>query len=118
MDIMVTIPKTRLAQVEKEEREVAKMMRQGLRVHYFWTLGTEPTKLKASDRCYFVWDGALQAYHEVVTVAWDDEVYRWLVWLKPEIHNVEPEPMESFRGFRYRPRQEGGGTWKAKSGKR
>ena len=105
MDIIVTIPKTRLAQVEEEEREVAERLRRGeTDTYYYWTLGTEPTKLEPGDRCYFVWDGAMMAYHEVVQVAWDDDMCRWLVWLKPEIHRIEPWPMESFRGFRYRPR--------------
>ena len=108
MDIIVTIPKTRLAQVEQEEREVADAIRRGeTGVYYYWTLGTEPTKLEPRDRCYFVWDGALQAYHQVVQIAWDDDMHRWLVWLLPEIHKVEPEPMQSFRGFRYRARVEG-----------
>lgn len=108
MDIIVTIPKTRLAQVEKEEREVAARLERGeTDTYYYWTLGTEPTKLYQGNRVYFVWEGAVQAYHEVVSVAWDDEMHRWLVWMKPEIHKVEHEPMESFRGFRYRPRAEG-----------
>ena len=109
MDIVVTIPKSRLAQVEKEEAQVAELLAKGVAVNFFWSLGRKPKKLEVGDRCYFVWDGAMRAWHEVVGFGADKQCETtgifhpgFCVILAPEIHTIDvPIPMKGFQGFRY-----------------
>lgn len=109
MDIIVTIPKKMLAQVEEEERQAEAARLRGEEIYYFWKLGQVPKHLNIGNRCYFVWDGAMRAYHKVVGLAKDmtcqttGTFYPGLsVVLDPVIHEIEPIPMKGFQGYRYK----------------
>lgn len=95
-DIAVTIPADRLQDVELEEAEVAARWARGERdIMYWWSLGRLPRTLPR--RIYFVWDGAVRACHEVISMAGDR------IYMRPEIRKIEPIPTKGFRGFRYWP---------------
>lgn len=100
-DIVVTIPRARLDAVHAEEAEVAQRTNAGEQgIQYYWQLGRLPRVQPR--RIYFVWDGAVRAYHDVTGMA-DNRVY-----MDPTIHSVDPVPMHGFRGFRYyEPKQAG-----------
>lgn len=112
-DIVVTIPKAKLAKVEAEERRVQRAMARGeTGWRYFWKMRRFPKELPW--RVYFLWDGAVRAYHETlfVEVRTSNPMLRfWTnmaeaenptrIWLKPKIHEIPPIPMKPFRGFRY-----------------
>lgn len=109
--IVVTIPKVRLAYVEREEARVQAAIADcapgkgyeetGWR--YFWKMGRLPKKKPT--RVYFLWGGAVRAYHETLFMEGGDcgflngNITR--IWLRPEIYEIAPIPMKSFRGFRY-----------------
>lgn len=93
-DIVVTIPKSKLAEVEAEEAEVEQKLAAGeWHPGYYWAMGRMPKQLPR--RIYFCWDGAVRAYHEVK--GWSAAS----IFMKAEIHKIEPVPMKSFRGYRY-----------------
>ena len=95
-DIVVTIPKAKLKEVEQEEADVARRLAAGeTNIVYYWTMGQMPKS--QPNRIYFAWDGAVRAYHQVVSL--DREAGR--VYMDPKIHEVAPEPIQAFRGFRY-----------------
>lgn len=95
--ILVCIPKSRQKQVEQEEADVAKMVAAGQKPPtYFWTVHRLPKELPG--RVYFCWDGAVRAYHDCVGSVTEPD-HRLL--LDHEIHEVEPVPHQSFRGWRY-----------------
>lgn len=96
-DIVVTIPRAKLREIEDEEAEVARMVADGITgVQFYWHMGRLPKE--QPDRIYFVWDGAIRAYHEVLEM--DEEIGR--IYMDTTIHNL-PEPiiMQGFRGYRY-----------------
>lgn len=96
-DIIVCIPASRLAQVEDEEQEVARQVAAGHKAAtYYWTVHALP-KMQPC-RVYFVWDGAVRAYHDCVGMI-SQPSPRLL--LDHCIHAVRTEPVESFRGWRY-----------------
>lgn len=97
-DVLVSIPKTRLAQVEEEERQVAEMVAAGHKPPtYYWSIHRLPRDVVR--RVYFLWNGAVRAYHECVGSI-DKPDPRLL--LDHVIHELaEPIPMKSFRGWRY-----------------
>jgi hypothetical protein len=99
MNIIVTIPKNKLAEVEAEEREVAERIIKGERnIYYYWTLATLPKECPS--RIYFVWNGAIRAYHEVIQTVTDFPKNK--IYMKPEIHDLKtPIPMKGFQGWRY-----------------
>jgi hypothetical protein len=99
MNIIVTIPKNKLAEVEAEEKEVAIQIANGEKnIFYYWTVGTLPKQ--CPDRIYFVWNGSVRAYHEVTQTVTDFP--RNKIYMKPEIHNLKtPIPMKGFQGWRY-----------------
>ena len=98
LDIIVTIPKNRLQQVEAEEAEVAKRIKAGERdIVYWWSIPSEP--VERVERIYFVWNGAVRAWHEIIEIEHLDDVR---VYMKPEIHMLKkPMPMRGFRGWQY-----------------
>lgn len=107
MDIVVTIPKSRLAEVTKEEERVAAGVQKGEKWRYYWNLPTVPKKAEVGDRCYFVWEGAIRAWHEITDIEWGWEDEPPMLWMKPEIHKLrKPLSMKGFRGFRYFDRKE------------
>lgn len=96
-DIVVTIPKARLAEVEAEEAQVAERLAKGeTDINYYWQMGRLPKECPR--RIYFAWDGAVRAYHDVTGM--DKGQKR--IYMSPSINNLsEPDPIASFRGFRY-----------------
>lgn len=93
--IVVTIPRGKLAEVEAEEADVARRSGGGeTGITYYWQMGRVP-KVQPK-RIYFLWDGAVRAYHDVVGMKSD------CVLMSTTIHTLPtPIPMGSFRGFRY-----------------
>lgn len=96
-DIVVTIPKSKMKSVEAEEADVARRISNGEQgLGYFWQMGMMPKE--QPERIFFVWDGAVRAYHDVTGM--DRSAKR--IYMDPTIHDLEsPIPMGGFRGFRY-----------------
>jgi hypothetical protein len=109
MDIVVTIPKSRLAEVRAEERDLELRRRAGEKnLVYFWKVSKKPAKLRKGDKMYFVWDEAVRAWHKVVgfgenmTCQHTGRRYDGpCIMLDPKIHEIKPIKMKGFRGFRY-----------------
>ena len=108
MDILVTIPKSRLNYVAEEEQRVAEGLKKGEKWNFFWSIGRLPKKAHELERCYFLWNGAIRAYHNIVDLDEDmycehtDQFYPGVcLVLDPVIHEVDPIPMKGFQGFRY-----------------
>jgi hypothetical protein len=99
MNIVVTIPKDRIKQVEEEEADVARRIAAGEQgMCYYWTLPTLPRE--CPERIYFVWNGAVRAWHEVIQMVTD--IPRNKIFMRPEIHSLSfPIPMRGFQGWRY-----------------
>jgi hypothetical protein len=95
MNIVVTIPKSKLAEVEAEEKQVVQWIAEGkTNIVYYWTMAKLPKHNPT--RIYFVWNNAIRAYHEVLYLA-NNRVY-----MRTEIHNLKtPIPMQGFRGWKY-----------------
>ena len=119
-NIVVTVPKTRLAYVQ----DVKFKLQPG--DFGFWTLSRLPRLTKEKweggvleyrdcERLYFVWDGAVRAWHQIM--GWVDEdgtvedgppfyhggqIPGPAVLFTAEHHLLEsPIPMKGFQGFRY-----------------
>jgi len=108
MDIVVTIPKSKLKQVEEEEKALSDAISKGEKWNFFWSLGRMPKRVKDLERCYFLWDGAIRAYHDIVDLDEDmtcehtGQFYPGVcLVLDPKIHEIKPIPMKGFQGFRY-----------------
>ena len=108
MNIVVTIPKKMLPQVEAEERQVAELEKQGIKSNYFWKVGRKPKKLEIGDRCYFLWDEAIRAWHRVtgfaenMTCETTGTFYGgFCLVLDSKINEIDPIAMIGFRGFQY-----------------
>lgn len=109
MNIVVTIPKNRQAEIEEEERQLQARLDAGEEgLSYFWSLSRRPKDLREGDRVYFIWDGAMRAFHHVT--GFDEDMrcettgrqYRGCcVMLDPRIHEIVPIPMKGFQGYRY-----------------
>lgn len=95
--IVVTIPKGKLQEIEAEEADVALRAQQGDKnINYYWAMGRLPAEVP--ERIYFLWDGAIRAYHEVTGI--DRAAGR--LYMDTAIHELRaPVPMAGFRGFRY-----------------
>lgn len=111
MDIVVCIPKDRLADVHKEEADVAAAKLRGQHMDYFWSMGRKPRHLNSGDRCFFAWDGAVRALHRVLgfgenmTCKTTGRIYTGFALLLDSsvVPLPEPIPIKSFRGFQYWP---------------
>lgn len=114
-DIVVTIPKARMAVVEEEERDMAERAARGeTGWAYFWEMGRVPRQTPR--RMYFVWDKAVRAYHEVIEIEPPgDQPFQRRIIMRPEIHEIDPIPYPSFRGYRWF--DEAGERERAKEGK-
>ncbi len=97
MDIVVTIPKTRQAEIEAEEADVARREAAGEKyITYYWEMKRLPAQYP--ERVYFVWDGAIRAYHRVLAMSREEN----RIYLSTKIHTLAvPIPMKGFQGFRY-----------------
>lgn len=95
--IVVTIPKSRLAEIQAEEADVAQRQSAGeTGINYYWQMGRLPAEVPS--RIYFLWDGAVRAFHEVTGI--DRNAGR--LYMDTAIHSMPaPMPMSGFRGFRY-----------------
>lgn len=95
--IVVCIPRTKQAEVEREEVDVARRIAAGERgITYYWTLSRVPRQ--SVERVYFLWNGSIRAYHRCLDVLRSPP----RAILDPQIVELpEPVPMRSFRGFRY-----------------
>lgn len=94
VDIVVTVPKSRQQEVAKEEQEVAERLKNGEKnVFYYWQMSRMPKRQPR--RIYFVEDGAIRSYHEVISMEADK------IWMSPEIHAITPIPMKGFQGYRW-----------------
>lgn len=100
-DIAVTIPRSRISQVEMEEAEMARVPALGRSNYsYYWEMGRLPKEMPR--RIYFLWEGAVRAYHDVLHMFPGSEGNTGKIYMTLDIHPVDPPvPMQSFRGFRY-----------------
>lgn len=95
--IVVCIPKSRIQQVEEEERQVASAIKQGHKPPtYYWTVNRLPKQ--QPKRIYFCWNGSIQAYHNVVGMVNQPDAR---ILMDHRIHNIDPIKTDSFRGWRY-----------------
>jgi hypothetical protein len=96
-DIVVTLPGSKRAEVEAEEADVARRQAAGEQgITYHWDMGRLPREVPR--RVYFVWDGAVRAWHDCIGRRVDGKS----LTLDTTIHPVEPPvPMQGFRGYRY-----------------
>jgi len=109
MDIVVTIPKSRLAEVNAEERDLELRRRSGEKdLIYFWKVAKKPAKLVKGDRVYFLWDGAVRAWHKVIgfgenmTCQHTGRRYEGTcILLDPDVQKIKPIRMKGFRGYQY-----------------
>lgn len=113
MDIIVTVPKSELKNVAKEEAWAEKNAND----HHctcFWKMGRLPKNINPGDRVYFIHNGHIvnynvvtgtdyNAYCEVTGRDWDGPC---LVMKIPSVPLKNPVPMKGFQGFRYTERIE------------
>ena len=111
MDIVVTVPKSELANIAKEEvwaKEQGSTDKSG--AYCFWKVRCEPKKLERGDRVYFIHDGQIVNYNEfwyyeedgvfceVTKRYWEGPL---LVMKLPSVPLKKPVRMKGFRGFKY-----------------
>ena len=109
MDIIVTVPKGELGNIEKEDAWIAEMHKQGKTTFSFWSMPRKPVDIKEGDRVYFVVDGFVTCYHEFIGFVYDftcEVTGRFwsglnLKMRNPPIWLKKPFPMKGFRGFHY-----------------
>lgn len=96
-DVLVCIPRARMAQVEQEEAAVARLVAAGHKAPtYYWTVHLLPRQQPR--RVYFAWDGAVRAWHECVGMVQKPSPR---LILDPTIHSIRPHSIKAFRGWRY-----------------
>jgi hypothetical protein len=107
MDIAVTIPKSELKNVQKEEDWAEKHKDEA--VICFWKIRGVPKKLNKDDRVYFIENGMITSYNIFKYCDWDltcEVTGRFweglnLVMEAPAIILKKPVPMRGSQGFRY-----------------
>ena len=111
MDIVITIPKSEYGNIDKEIEWAQGLPIEDLRgTTKNWTVGRFPTKIEDGDRCYFIKDGQIVHYREIIGL--DETSFTCEVtnrdWSGPmlELSPIpialnEPVPMKGFRGWRY-----------------
>lgn len=105
MDIIVTIPKNKFKDIEKEEAWAKKHKN----AQCFWKISKIPKKLKKGDKVYFIENGAIKSYNIFIGIDEDCKCEvtgtEWpglnLIMEAPSITLKKPIPMKGFRGFRY-----------------
>lgn len=113
MDIVITIPRHEYKNIDKEI-EWAKNLTQNQRESSTknWTLSKLPSKIKNGDRCYFIKNGKIEHYRNIL--GWDkysggfscDVTGRswygsYLELSVLPVYLKNPVPMKGFQGFRY-----------------
>lgn len=95
MNIVVTIPKAKLREIEAEEADVARRETNGeTNICYYWQMSRVPRI--QPNRIYFVWGNAIRAYHDVIGME------PGKIFMATKINELDkPIPMISFRGYRY-----------------
>ena len=88
--IVVTVPKCELGYVLQEKFTFTGTI--------YWRLPRIPAH--PVERVYFVWDGAVRAWRDVLRFDLADPETP-LVWLTSEHHKIDPLPMPSFQGYRW-----------------
>ena len=108
MDIVVTIPMSRLGDIIDEEKKVAEAQARGEDIHFFWEVSRKPKKLEVGDRVYFVWHKAVRSWHEVtgfdenkVCTTTGRRYKGCCIMLDVEENEIKPIPMKGFQGYRY-----------------
>lgn len=108
MDIIVTVPRKEYATDAEED----KLLRAGIG-RAFWRLNRRPEFLYPGDRVYFVKNGAVESSMRCLKVSYGrkqcDLTGRiWSGWLitMDGLRPANGTPMQGFRGFRYRRRDE------------
>ncbi|GAG53555.1 unnamed protein product [marine sediment metagenome] len=117
MDIVITVPKSELKNIEQEEKWAKGEMGDGGLVECYWQIGRKPKHLRGwselkddeEDRVYFIHDGMIVNYNVFREFTWDahcDVTGRdWpglnLLMETPSVPVTPPVPMKGFRGFRY-----------------
>lgn len=108
MDIIVTVPRKEY-QTDALEDEL--LRREGGRA--FWALNRRPEFLYPGDRVYFIKNGAVESSMRCLKVSYGrkrcgltDRMWSgWLVTMD-DLRPANGTPMQGFRGFRYRRRDE------------
>ena len=98
-----------MAQIEHEEEVAEAARQQGDSVFYFWRVSRKPKNLEVGDKCFFVWNDAVRAYH--VFLGFSENMICQVtgthypgicIVLDPVIYGIDPIPMKGFRGYRYK----------------
>jgi hypothetical protein len=108
MDIIVTIPKGEISNIEKEDNYASNLITRDMVPIQYWKVGRVPKNLNKGDRVYFVLNGAIKYYHEFLGLVENpkcDVTGRvWegvnLILKYPEVKCDEIK-MKGFQGFRY-----------------
>jgi len=106
MDIVVTIPKSESKTIQKEE-EWAKQ--QSGTLYEYWKIGRQPKKLKVGERVYFIENGKITCWSELIGYDEDftcEATKRFwpglnLVLKYPTHYLKNSIPTKGFQGFRY-----------------
>jgi len=116
MDIIVTVPKKELKNVDAEEKwshDLTEKQRKS--AFCFWSMNRRPKRLEPGDRVYFIQNGFIVnsneflryeeegEYCEVTDRYWKGPI---LVMDITSIPLKKPVPMKGFQGFRYTKRIE------------
>lgn len=106
MDIVVTVPKKEMVNIEKEDEYISQMDGHSVQ---FWSLNKKPKDLNVGDRVYFVENGKIAYYHRFLGYVYDPvcevtgRVWHGLNLLLecPSINVDGSYPMKGFQGFHY-----------------
>ena len=106
MDIMVTVPKTELKNLEREDNYAKE---NDNNIVQYWSISKKPKGLNIGDRVYFVENGYVRYWHEFIGFESDAmcEVTGrvWpglnLVLKYPETKLKTPVAMRGFQSFHY-----------------
>jgi len=115
MDIIVTTPKSRMADAAEEARVARDDIEAGRDVEYFRSLGlNRPARLNLGDRIYYVEDGWVRGFCIVRTILYDPTRVRTCsvtgreygpgctVFMDPRSWQwIAPIPMRGFQGWQY-----------------
>ena len=104
MDIIVTVPKSELSNLKKED-EYGK----NNDITQFWAVARVPKKLNKGDKVYFIENNMIHYYHIFLGIAKDIQCEvtnrAWtgynLILQYPETQLHRAIPMKGFQGFRY-----------------
>ena len=108
MNIIVTIPKSELDSISKEDDWA--QQNSGETIVQAWSVNRLPKNLKVGDKVYFIENGEIKYYHIVIGTVEDGfeceatgRVWEGnnILMSYPEVKLKKPIPMKGFQGFRY-----------------